>query len=63
MAKKRDIKAIRKSLGESQTEFARRFGVDQATIHRWETSGEPSRGPARIVLENLRQAVRSEAAE
>jgi DNA-binding transcriptional regulator YiaG len=33
------IKAARASLGESQEEFARRFGVHQSTIARWEARG------------------------
>jgi transcriptional regulator with XRE-family HTH domain len=34
-----DIKSARAELGESQAEFARRFGVAQSTVHRWETRG------------------------
>jgi DNA-binding transcriptional regulator YiaG len=63
MAKKRDIKAVRKSFEESQAVFALRFGVDQATIHRWETKGMPKSGPARIMLDRLLDARKAEAAE
>lgn len=48
-----DIKALRTSLGESQAEFASRFGVYQTTIHRWETEGLPARGTARKAVERL----------
>ena len=48
-----DIKAVRASLGESQAAFAARFGVDQATIHRWETDGLPKRGTARVAVEQM----------
>lgn len=34
-----EIRAARAELGESQAEFARRFGVNQSTVHRWETRG------------------------
>jgi DNA-binding transcriptional regulator YiaG len=47
------IKAARIRLKESQTAFAARFGVDQATIHRWETEGLPRRGPARKAVESV----------
>jgi DNA-binding transcriptional regulator YiaG len=48
-----DLKAIRDRLGESQDEFGRRFGVDQGTISRWETSGIPKRGAARSLIERV----------
>ena len=38
-----DIKAAREALKESQAAFAARFGVDQSTVHRWETRGPPKR--------------------
>jgi DNA-binding XRE family transcriptional regulator len=31
-------------LGETQTEFAKHFGVNQSTIHRWETGKLPIEG-------------------
>jgi DNA-binding transcriptional regulator YiaG len=40
------LKKVRGDLGESQTTFAERFGVDQATVSRWETEGPPDRGVA-----------------
>lgn len=44
---------LRKSLGESQTTFGRRFGVDQSTVAGWERKGAPRRGAARILIERL----------
>lgn len=38
------IRLVREQLGESQQEFARRIGVHQTTLHRWETRGLPSKG-------------------
>jgi DNA-binding transcriptional regulator YiaG len=45
------IREAREKVGESQRAFAERFGVDQSTLHRWETDGPPTRGPARKALE------------
>jgi DNA-binding transcriptional regulator YiaG len=45
------IRGAREKVGESQATFGERFGVDQSTIHRWETVGPPSRGPARRAIE------------
>lgn len=45
------LKAARTRLEESQAEFGARFGVDQSTIHRWETDGPSDRGPARMLIE------------
>ena len=45
------IRRARDRVGESQTAFGARFGVDQTTIHRWETKGPPSRGSARKAIE------------
>lgn len=50
-----DVRSVRESLGESQTAFAERFGVDQSTVHRWETEGLPERGVARHAVEKLLQ--------
>jgi transcriptional regulator with XRE-family HTH domain len=47
------IRAARAALGESQSAFAERFGVDQSTIHRWETDGPPGRGAARKAIEHV----------
>lgn len=58
--KARDIIAARHGLEESQAEFGRRFGVDQSTVHRWETLGPPKRGTARFAIE---QFLASQAAQ
>lgn len=47
------IKAARERLGESQAEFAKRFGVDQSAVSRWETQGVPGRGPAAAFVERV----------
>lgn len=47
------IRQAREQLGESQAEFGRRFGVDQSTVHRWETDGLPNRGTARMFVERF----------
>ena len=38
-----DIRKARETASESQSVFGARFGVDQSTIHRWETVGPPKR--------------------
>lgn len=49
---------------ESQEAFGKRFGVDQSTIHRWETDGPPSRGPGGMAIERvLSELNHSEAAQ
>jgi transcriptional regulator with XRE-family HTH domain len=53
-----DVKQARNGLGETQAAFGERFGVDQATVHRWETAGLPSRGAARKAVEQFLQAIR-----
>lgn len=45
------IKAARERVSESQEDFAKRFGVDQTTISRWEISGPPREGAAKKLLE------------
>jgi DNA-binding transcriptional regulator YiaG len=57
------IKAARKDLNESQAAFGSRFGVDQATIHRWESKGLPKRGTARVAVEKLLDELEREVAE
>jgi DNA-binding transcriptional regulator YiaG len=58
-----EIKAARMALKESQAAFGSRFGVDQATIHRWEKNGLPEQGAARVAVENFLDGLKSEAAE
>lgn len=47
------IRTARERAGESQAQFAVRFGVNQSTIHRWETDGPPPGGPARKMIEQV----------
>ena len=45
-----DIKAIRKKLHRSQTEFATMIGVSVATLRNWEQGRRRPDGPARALL-------------
>lgn len=63
MPTREDIKAARNLLRETQAAFAKRFGVDQATVHRWETKGLPGRGTARVAVENLLGEIERGAAQ
>jgi len=47
------IKKIRESRGETQVEFGEHFGVDQSTIHRWESNGITDRGVTRLAIERV----------
>jgi DNA-binding transcriptional regulator YiaG len=45
------VKDARVRLGETQAAFAERFGVNQTTVHRWETDGPPEIGAAGKAIE------------
>jgi putative transcriptional regulator len=45
-----DIRAIRRRLDQSQTEFARMIGVSVATLQNWEQGRRRPEGPARALL-------------
>ena len=45
-----DVKAIRRRLGKSQSEFARMIGVSLATLQNWEQGRRRPDGPARALL-------------
>jgi putative transcriptional regulator len=45
-----DVKAVRKRLGKSQSEFARMIGVSIATLQNWEQGRRYPDGPARALL-------------
>jgi DNA-binding transcriptional regulator YiaG len=47
----KQIKAVRSRIKESQAKFAARLGVDQATVHRWETYGPPKGGAAAFAIQ------------
>lgn len=53
MPTKEQVKKARDDLKESQAAFGARFGVDQSTVHRWETHGIPKRGTAQFVVEKF----------
>jgi DNA-binding transcriptional regulator YiaG len=57
------IRAARGKVGESQTVFGQRFGVDQSTVARWETGGVPKRGPARKAIERELALINPASAE
>ena len=57
------IRRARERLGETQARFATRFGVNQATIHRWEARGVPTRGTAEKAVERVLSEIDEEAAE
>jgi transcriptional regulator with XRE-family HTH domain len=45
-----DIRAIRRRLGQSQTELARMISVSVATLQNWEQGRRQPEGPARALL-------------
>lgn len=45
-----DIKAIRRRLALSQSEFALMIGVSKATLQNWEQGRRTPEGPARALL-------------
>jgi transcriptional regulator with XRE-family HTH domain len=51
MTTKIDIKALRVARQWTQDEMAAHFGVDKATVWRWENVGIPQRGASRKALE------------
>lgn len=51
------VREARLRVHESQADFGERFGVDQSTIHRWETGGVPRRGPARVAIKQVLAAI------
>jgi putative transcriptional regulator len=48
--KPEDVRAIRRTLGKSQTEFALLIGVSVATLRNWEQGRRAPEGPARALL-------------
>ena len=45
-----DVKAIRKKLKKSQSEFSRMIGVSVSTLQNWEQGRRRPEGPARALL-------------
>jgi transcriptional regulator with XRE-family HTH domain len=52
------IKKIREARGETQAEFGVHFGVDQSTIHRWETKGIPDHSMIRLAIKHVLSELR-----
>ena len=57
----RKIRKERERIGESQDEFAKRFGVDQATISRWENNAVPPRGSSLKLISLVLAALKETA--
>ena len=45
-----DVRAVRRRLGLSQSEFAAKFGFQPATLRNWEQGRTRPHGPARVLL-------------
>lgn len=45
-----DVRALRRRLGLSQSEFAAKFGFQAATLKNWEQGRTRPDGPARVLL-------------
>ncbi len=45
-----DVKAIRKKVGMTQTEFATAFGISLGTLRHWERGDRTPHGPALVLL-------------
>lgn len=57
------IQKARRDSGDTQTEFARRIGVDQSTISRWEKEGISDRLTSIAVESILKQVKTARASE
>lgn len=45
-----DVRAVRKKMGLSQSQFATRFGFPPATLRNWEQGRSRPDGPTRVLL-------------
>lgn len=45
-----DVKAVRKKVGMTQTQFAASFGISLGTLRHWERGDRIPRGPALVLL-------------
>jgi putative transcriptional regulator len=54
-----NVKAIRKRVGMTQTEFASAFGISLSTLRHWERGDRIPRGPARVLLRVVAKAPRA----
>jgi transcriptional regulator with XRE-family HTH domain len=55
------LKRIRTALGESQEQFAKRFGVDGSKYNRWETGDRHPSRAVRFLMERVMQELQQEA--
>ena len=55
------IRTLRNRLGETQTDFARRIGIAQNTLCKWEANGIPHRSYGRVLLERALPEIEAEA--
>lgn len=51
------MKQLRERLGESQTEFAKRFGVSLKTVWRWENEETPLKKSVEMALEEIKRTI------
>lgn len=58
-----NIRQFREARGWTQGEMANYFGVDKATVWRWENRGVPARGPARQAIERAISSMSSESSD
>lgn len=63
MTRELSLKALRSARGWTQQDAATYFGVDKATVWRWENEGLPSRGPSRRLIEREMSGGSAEATE
>jgi putative transcriptional regulator len=54
-----NVKAIRKQVGMTQTEFAASFGISLSTLRHWERGDRTPRGPAVVLLRVVAKAPRA----
>jgi transcriptional regulator with XRE-family HTH domain len=57
-----DVVALRGRLGWTQQQLADHCDVDRSTVSTWETR-PPRKGPAYILLKQLAESLKAEAAE
>ena len=54
-----DVKAVRKKVGMSQSQFASAFGISLGTLRHWERGDRKPRGPALVLLNVLAKEPRA----
>ena len=52
-----DVRRLRRALGLTQEEMARKIGVTHATVNRWENGVHSPRGMALKALERMQRRV------